>query len=466
MMKRPQAVWIYIGLVTVAGAWAIVRSLGTLQPWRGWGEAAVMFLAVLLEFLKVDLFTYRRTERSAVTAGVAATFLVTALYGVETAVLTALLQAVATALVHRSVWFKALFNIGLFTAATYLSGWVYLALGGADGSWEIQVVLASVTAATLYFFVQSACVSLAISLTSERPFRKVWTDSFSWMVLQQAVIGMAGLLLGRFMHGGMTLMGAVLVGSPLMLLRYSYKIYAGRTQEHIRQIEQAYADLAALNEELRVTNNELIGTLGSVLDARDRYTFGHSAQVATYSVAIGEKMGMSPAEVESLRRAALLHDIGKVGIPESILFKNGRLDEFEWRIMQAHVEIGYRIIRQVHSLSQVAEIVRQHHERWSGGGYPMNLRGEQIVLAARIISVADALDTIASDRPYRKGKPVEVAFSEIRRCAGTQFDPAVVGALEALLKERGGNWFVNTSNQIDHTLLALEVAASMHSEAQ
>lgn len=461
MRWRPYVVPGYVGLTFLIGMASIFFSFRALPPWRGWVEVAVMVLAITLEFLKVDLFTYRDTERSAVTAGLAATFLVIALYGVETAVVTALLQALVTALVNRSVWFKAAFNIGLFATATYLSGMVYTRMGGPSANWEIQAVAAAICAALLYFFVQSACVTLAISLAAGRPFQKVWQDSFGWMVLQQAVTGMAGLLLGKFMAMGMPFIGALLVGSPLMMLRYSYKIYAGRAQDHIRQIEQAYAALARLNEELRTTNNELIGTLGSVLDARDRYTFGHSAQVATYAAAIGEKLGMPAKDVEDLRQAALLHDIGKVGIPESILFKNGQLDEYEWRIMQAHVEIGYRIIRQVHSLAHVAEIVRQHHERWAGGGYPLDLRAEGIVLAARIICVADALDTIASDRPYRKGKPVEVAFSEIRRCAGTQFDPRVVDALEQLLKERGGAWFVNSVCYAEGQILALEVAAAM-----
>lgn len=448
--------------LSLTGLGALLASLHTLPAWwLGWGQALVLVLALGLELAKVDLFTYQGTERGAVSAGLAATLLVLACYGVQAAVVVALLQAVVTIVVNRTVWFKALFNIGLFTTAAYLAGLVYEYLGGRTAAWDLRAVLAALTAASLYFLFQSACVALAICLSLRRPFRRVWSDNFGWMMLQQAITGMIGLLLGRFMAMGMTLIGALLLGSPLLVLRHSYKIFAARAQAHVEQIERANADLARQGSELRTANEELIRTLGSILDARDRYTFGHSAQVARYAVALAERLGLGPAAVERTRLAALLHDIGKVGIPESVLFKNDRLDEYERRIMQAHAEIGYRIISGVHSLGPIAEIVRQHHEWYGGGGYPFGLRGGQIRLEARVIAVGDALDTITTDRPYRKGEPVEVAFSEIRRCSGTQFDPQVVTALEHLMRERGGLWFEATVPRGRQDTLAIEVAASM-----
>lgn len=426
----------------------------------GWEEFWLLLLAVGSEVLKVDLLTYSSRERSSVSLGLAATFLILAYQGVEAAVVAALLQAAVAALINRSVWYKALFNAGLFTSATYLAGVLYVVLGGRADGWGTPVVFASLLSAAAYFFVQSLCVSAAISLTSGRPLRSVWSDSFSWMVLQQALTGMIGLLLGRFMAMGMTIMGVLLLGSPLIMLRHSYRLFADRTQQHLGEMEQANADLARLNLELRTANAELIQTLGTLLDARDRYTFGHSAQVATYAVAIGEKLGLNEAELDLLQKAALLHDIGKIGVPEDILMKVGRLNDQERRVMQAHAEIGYRIISQVGSLQSVAETIRQHHEWYSGGGYPEGRKGDRILLAARIIAVADALDTIASDRPYRKGQPVEVALSELRRCAGTQFDPTVVAALEQVFRERGGTWFAGPGRAFRYGAMALEVAAA------
>jgi putative nucleotidyltransferase with HDIG domain len=469
MKREALRTWGVIGLTTLTGAAALVRSISAIGAWMGWMQGLVLLLAVVLQLVNVDLFTYFQkqpgdvapSERRRLTAGLAGTFLVLGLYGAEVAVVAALLQAVVVAVVHRGPWFKSLFNTGMAATATFVAGVVYVGLGGSSPAWTEGAVVASLLATALYFLVQSTGVALVISLSTRQRFRPVWLDSFGWVVLQQAVLGMIGLLLGRFMQVGMTLIGGLLLLSPLLLLRYSYMSFAGRIQAYVAEIEKANADLNHLNDELRTTNDELIQTLGSILDARDRYTYGHSAQVAMYSVALGEKLNMAKPELERLRLAALLHDIGKVGIPESILFKPGALDPQERRIMQAHAEIGYLITKQIHSLAPVAEIIRQHHEWIGGGGYPRNLRGVEILLPARIIGVADALDTLISDRPYRKGKPVEVAFQEIRRCTGTQFDPQVVAALEQLIRERGGLWFQNSAYRVTQSALALEVAASM-----
>jgi len=462
-MSRSALARSLVVVLTGCGLATVILSVRSIPLWFGLVQGLMLLLAVALEMLKVDLFSYSHKERSAMSVGLAATFLVMALYGVEAAVLCALFQALVTAVVNRSVWFKAMFNAGNFTAATYLAGLMYRALGGESAQWDLQAVAAAGSAAGLYFLVQSTTVSLAIALTSGQPFRRIWRDSFGWMMLQQTMTGMIGLLLGRMMQTGMTILGVVLLGSPILVLRHSYKIFADRTREHVRVIERANEDLAHLNDELRMTLNELILTLGSMLDARDHYTYGHSTQVATYAVALAEKLHCTPEQTEKIRSSALLHDIGKIGIPEAILFKADRLSQEEWEIMQTHAKIGYRIVAQVHNLSEVAQIVRQHHEWFGGGGYPFNLRGEQIHLGARIISVADALDTIASDRPYRRGRPVEVALSEIMRCSSMQFDPQVVDALEHLMRERGGIWFENSAAKVVGVAVSTQVAAAMSS---
>jgi putative nucleotidyltransferase with HDIG domain len=456
----------FILLLSVTGAGALVLSYPVNLLEGEIRQALILVLAVALQLVRVDLFAYRATQRNTVSTGVAGTFLVLGVFGVEAAVWVSLMQALGSALITRNVWFKGLFNIGLYTTLTYLAGSLFLWLDGFAAELSLDSVVSFVAAAALYCLLQRACVSLVLSLSARRPFREVWSDNAGWNLLQQAVMALLGLLLGRFIQDGMTLIGALLLGSPLLLLHYSYKIFARRIEVYITEIERANLNLAGLNDELRATNDELIQTLGSVLDARDRYTYGHSTQVAIYSVALGKRLQLSPPELERLRQAALLHDIGKVGIPESILFKPGKLDQNEWRIMQAHAEIGYRITHQVHSLAHVADIIRQHHEWFGGGGYPRNLKGQEILLSARIIGVADALETLISDRPYRKGKPVEVAFQEIRRCAGTQFDPGVVGALEQIIRERGGLWFENSAAQVSHSALALEVAAAMDGGSQ
>jgi HD-GYP domain-containing protein (c-di-GMP phosphodiesterase class II) len=151
--------------------------------------------------------------------------------------------------------------------------------------------------------------------------------------------------------------------------------------------------------------------------------------VAEYAVRIAYRMGLSDGEIEELKLGALLHDIGKIGVPDAILRKPGKLDDEERAVMQRHCEYGLAIVRDIPHLNRAADLIRYHHERFEGGGYPHGIAGEEIPLAARIFSVADTLDAITSDRPYRKGRSYGEALEEIRRCSGTQFDPKVVRAL-------------------------------------
>jgi len=148
-------------------------------------------------------------------------------------------------------------------------------------------------------------------------------------------------------------------------------------------------------------------------------------------------MNVSPEELEHLARGALLHDIGKIGVPDSILLKPGPLNESEWDDMRKHPEIGARILSDIDFLEEASKVVLAHQEQWSGGGYPHGLRGEEIPLGARIFAVADTLDAIVSDRPYRKGRSLEYAREEIQQHAGTQFDPKVV---EAFMKVSDETW--------------------------
>ncbi len=192
---------------------------------------------------------------------------------------------------------------------------------------------------------------------------------------------------------------------------------------------------ARLFESLEEIYIEVITAMASAIDARDAYTHGHSQRVTEYAVAIAEEMGLSPAEVDIIRNASILHDVGKIGIKEEILKKPGRLSEEERREMEYHPFIGTKILHSVRLLEPVMPLVYHHHERYDGTGYPDGLRGEEIPLGARIISVADAFESMTSDRPYRKAMPVEEAMAELRYNAGRQFDPRVVEVFARLAEE-------------------------------
>ena len=184
------------------------------------------------------------------------------------------------------------------------------------------------------------------------------------------------------------------------------------------------------------TVHQFAESLGNAIDAKDPSTWMHSEEVAVVGQLIALSLGFSPRQADVIHVAGHLHDIGKIGIPDRLLRKQGPLDAAEWAIMQRHPEMGEAILRPVRFLSGqtgIAAIVRHHHERFDGSGYPDGLRGAAIPLGARIVTVADSVSAMLQSRPYRPGMPFETVLDEVRRCVGTQFDPVVV---EAFLRVR------------------------------
>jgi putative nucleotidyltransferase with HDIG domain len=206
-----------------------------------------------------------------------------------------------------------------------------------------------------------------------------------------------------------------------------------------RQLERYAADLResyrrerARAQQLRRSYKATVRALSNAVEARDAYTGQHAERVAAYGLAIARAAGMDVSEKPQLEFGFLLHDIGKVGVPDEILFKPAELSDAEFERIARHAEIGAAILGHVDFLDEAMLIVRHHHERWDGTGYPDGLRGEQIPLAARVFAIADTLDALTTDRPYRGAVSWPEARRVIRAAAGTQFDPAVVGAYDTL----------------------------------
>lgn len=233
----------------------------------------------------------------------------------------------------------------------------------------------------------------------------------------------------------------------LALFVYGYHLYslrlvlifflpalAAQRLLHLYQQEKIVShDLAAANERLRRASLSFATALVATLDARDQYTAGHSAAVAIYARDIAERMGLAQDQQELVHLCGLVHDIGKIGLPAGLLEKPGPLTLEERRQMEQHSEIGERILRNVDDYSEIADIVRSHHERIDGMGYPDGLHRDEIPLLARIIGVADAYDAMTSDRPYRDALPSRVARMRLAQAVETQFDTTVVAAFEAIL---------------------------------
>jgi response regulator RpfG family c-di-GMP phosphodiesterase len=212
----------------------------------------------------------------------------------------------------------------------------------------------------------------------------------------------------------------------LELARHRY-----RTSLELR-VREKTADLSTALREVEAAYSSTLYALVAALDAREHETSDHSRRVVRCTLAIAERMGVPALDLPDIARGALLHDIGKIGVPDAILLKPGKLVPAEWDEMRKHPETGYTILQSIPFLRGPAEIVLAHQERWDGKGYPRGLLGEEIPLGARIFAIADTLDAITSNRPYRAGQPLEKARSEIARYAGIQFDPRCAEAFLSL----------------------------------
>ncbi len=209
-----------------------------------------------------------------------------------------------------------------------------------------------------------------------------------------------------------------------------------RYENHLEElVEQRTAELDRALNSLEAAYRSTLKALTAALETRDSETHGHSERVVSYSLRLGREYGLSSEEMKSLEFGSLLHDIGKIGVPDSILRKPAKLTDEEWVRMREHPQHGQQILRGIEFLQGAARVVAQHHEKWDGTGYPLGLRNEEIDICARIFAVADAFDAITSDRVYRRGKPYEAAAQELDDWAGRQFDPKVVQAFHRVPKE-------------------------------
>ncbi len=281
-----------------------------------------------------------------------------------------------------------------------------------------QVPLRLMATAITYFLANTVPVAIVVSLTEQRPFPATWAECYFWSFPHYLVgAAFAGLITWSNRHLGWQVSALIV---PVVYLVYrSYRLYLGKLEDEKLHVEQ----MAALH--LRT-----IEALALAIDAKDHTTHDHLQRVRVYAVEIGKEMGLSAVDLEALRAAALLHDIGKLAVPEHIINKPGRLSPEEFEKMKIHPVVGGEILERVNFPYPVVPIVRAHHEKWDGTGYPDGLQGEQIPIGARILTVVDCLDALTSDRQYRRGIPLDEAMHEVVSQAGKQFDPRVVEILQ------------------------------------
>jgi HD-GYP domain-containing protein (c-di-GMP phosphodiesterase class II) len=269
-----------------------------------------------------------------------------------------------------------------------------------------------------------------MSLDERTPWRTIWFERFHWARFHFALFGPLALA-ATVAYEQIGTAGLVAFTLPPALMILSVRQYLGRTAAAVEEIRLA-------NQSLRRAHKDTIAALSRSMEAKDLYTGGHTERVASVAVGIARRLGFRDDELDAIEIGALLHDIGKIGIPENVLRKPGRLDESEWELIRTHPLISDYILSELNLHPFVRQCARSSHERIDGTGYPDGLGGEDIPLPARIVSVADALDALTSTRPYRAARPMLGALAEIRAHIGTQFCPEVVAALEQLWRKEPG----------------------------
>ena len=335
-----------------------------------------------------------------------------------------------TAVLVQSLWqarrkivpAKVVFNVFMMANAIAISFFTYHRLVQVLG--EKTPVLLVVTG-LLFFLANTLPVSVIISLTGGESARKVWAEchfwSFPYYLVGAAVVFMVGFV---NQHAGWQT--SLLVLLPIYWVYRSYRLYLGKLEAEKKRVEiqkQYVEDVASLH--LRT-----IEALALAIEAKDHTTQQHLHRVRVFAVAIAEELGLSEDEIEALRAAALLHDIGKLAVPEHIINKPGKLTPEEFEKVKIHPVVGSDILERVVFPYPVAPIVRGHHEKWDGTGYPDGLKGEEIPIGARVLAVVDCLDALISDRQYRSALPLRDAVEKIATGAAKAFDPKVVGILQ------------------------------------
>src|ERR1700693_4380346 len=318
---------------------------------------------------------------------------------------------------------KVIFNVlGMMANASALSYYSYHQLEAKFGPNRALLLMA---AALVFFLANTLPISLVIALTEGKSSRRVWSECYFWSfpyyLVGAAAVGLVGIV--NRSAGWET----SLLVLPLIYWVYrSYRLYLGRLEAEKERVEVEERHV----EQIASLNMRTIEALALAIEAKDHTTHTHLQRVRTYAVAVAAQLNLPEDEIEALRAAALLHDIGKLAVPEQIINKPGKLTAEEFEKMKVHPLVGAEILERVAFPYPVAPIVRSHHERWDGSGYPSGLSGDEIPIGARILAVVDCLAAFPPDRQYRQAMPLDQAMSTVKERAGTWFDPKIVDVLQ------------------------------------
>jgi diguanylate cyclase (GGDEF)-like protein/putative nucleotidyltransferase with HDIG domain len=422
VIGRPVAGQIYVYAVIALGAVVMAIALSSLQISRPGLFAVLLVLSVISSALKVDMPL--GVGSSCISLSYAVDFTALLLLGPAPTMLIAVPTAWSQCtfrMGERNPAYKTLFSMATLAVSVAAAGAMYSAVGGTYGELPAAPLQSLMAAAMVYFLVNSVAVAAAFALSTGRGVYRIWHDNFLWTI-STYVIGAiaAGIAVEVFHRAGQW--QAALAFIPLCLTYRTYRIYLRRIADEQRRV----AEWAQLHRD----STEV---LARAIQAKDEGGSCHVERVQYYATVLASRLELSDLDRQAIEIGALLHDIGKLAVPEHILSKPGALTPDERKKMQMHAQIGAEIVSAVPFPCPVAPLIRSHHERWDGMGYPSGLCGEQIPIGARILAVVDSFDALTNERPYRRAVSPDVALRMLQSEAGKAFDPAIVARFAELL---------------------------------
>jgi len=402
-VKHSKIVWAYILFIIGSG----IFLLNQIRPEFTWATVqGILIFSALSLVAEATPVRLPRGEGS-VSIGFVFIFASILIFGAGVGAWVAALGTISIKEVKGEISIeKTLFNRAQLAICAGIAGLVYVGLGGVPGSIQLpQGIIPMIASSAVYMLLNISIMVGVMALAQGISPLGMWMVNFRWLTMNYLMLAPLGVLISN-VYLNIGLIGVLAFMLPLFLARHSFQRYIDMQDVYLSTVT----------------------ALATSIDAKDPYTKGHSDRVNQYTLKMARQLKLPEDQLDMLQYMSLLHDIGKIGIKDSVLNKPGKLTEEEFDEIKKHPEVGYRIISEIKYLSKSAEVVRHHHERYNGMGYPSGLIGEKIPLGSRIISVADAYDAMTTERPYKKAMTHEEALLELNRCSGTQFDPRVVKA--------------------------------------
>ena len=423
----------FVSFISFVALYRMTMPLQHLASSSGWVSLLVISILIAMsELFSVNLY-FRQTSVSTSAIPILVGYL---LFGPIGILVVSLTVAFVLFLKHHSPVSRFIFNFSNHMLAGTLCTFLIIGTGKDFLLWNpLGQLLLSLISAIVLYLTSTWLIAIGMSLDLKQPARQIWKEQYSWLALYYIGIGLIAYTL-VFGYKYDEVAGIILMVVPMVFLRLSQTQYINRTRAAAVELREKNQILKKNSEEIAELNEGLLETLSEVIDLRDPYVLGHSKQVSNYATEIAQLMKLKEKQIQLIRKGALLHDIGKLGIPEELLAKPSKLTSGEYEVMKRHAVLGAELIGKSRSLRALVPIIRQHHEFFNGNGYPDRLKGNQISIEARIVAIADAIEAMASDRPYRKSLKLTRIIDEIKQYAGTQFDPMIVDAAVRMLERQ------------------------------